>query len=74
MKNCSDCIKNNRKPNAIGCLSCKTAKAQRPVVSYNVEIETNLKDCDKANVFIANEDIVEISDSSTFKIINIYED
>ena len=25
-KNCKDCIRNNRHPNAIGCLECKVFK------------------------------------------------
>ena len=34
MKNCNDCIKNNRKPDAVGCLSCKTAKLHNTTVTW----------------------------------------
>ena len=27
-KNCKDCIKNNRRPNAVGCLECAVVKSK----------------------------------------------
>ncbi len=33
MKNCNDCIKNNRKPNAVGCLECSQHK-NKSIMNY----------------------------------------
>lgn len=42
-KNCKDCIKNNRKPNAIGCLECSVYKN-----NLNNIAEKNLKNPKKS--------------------------
>lgn len=45
-KNCDECIKNNRNPNAVGCIECSVVKNKKKKIRdlTNEEIE---KICDK---------------------------
>ncbi len=43
MKNCEDCIKNNRHPNAVGCLQCSVTKAWYDKLKEKKESKGNTK-------------------------------
>ena len=46
MKNCKDCIKNNRKPDAVGCLQCSVNKSryEKIEVANKEEVEAKSKE------------------------------
>lgn len=40
-KNCDDCIKNNRKPNAVGCIECSVVKKKKKKIRDLTITEVN---------------------------------